>query len=123
MNAAQTIVFLGEIWLWTGAGTALVFLTVGMDRIDEDARGAYVFRPLLIPGILLIWPLVLWRWWQIERHGEVTMSRYHPIRRGHGPAVIAMTVAIVVLLGLSLSARQDWPADTAPVRMTQGADG
>ena len=24
--------------------------------------GAYAFRPLLLPGLALLWPLVLWRW-------------------------------------------------------------
>ena len=62
MNAAEGLFFAVQVWLIRGAVLAVVFLTIGIDRIDEDARGAYVFRPLLVPGILLIWPLVAWRW-------------------------------------------------------------
>ena len=120
---AASIVFLGQVWLWTGAAVAAVFLTIGIDRIDEDARGAYVFRPLLIPGVLLIWPLVLWRWWQIERHGEVTMARYFAVRRSYGAAVLCMSLVILLLLGMGWGARQTWPAQIAPVQMSEGASG
>lgn len=119
---AATLVLMGEIWLWIGAVVAAIFLTIGIDRIDEDAQSAYVFRPLLIPGILLIWPLVLWRWWSIERHGDITMKRYQTVRRGHAVAAVLMSAAIVLLLGLSWNARQDWPGDIAPVQMTKGAN-
>jgi hypothetical protein len=51
----------------TAYGTAglvvgLAFLLFGIDRVDPAARGAYAFRPLLLPGLVLLWPLVLWRW-------------------------------------------------------------
>lgn len=118
---AATLVLLGEVWLWTGAAVALVFLTIGIDRIDEDAQDAYVFRPLLIPGVLLIWPLVLWRWFQIERHGQVTQKRYQPVRRAHGVAALTMSAVIVLVLILGWSARQDWPGDIAPVQLTTEA--
>ena len=50
-----------------GAGVAIGFLFIGLDRIDPAARGAYAFRPLLVPGLVLLWPLVLWRWWVMAR--------------------------------------------------------
>ena len=46
---------------------AVLFLFIGLDRIDPAAKDAYAFRPLLIPGIVVIWPLVLWRWWSLEQ--------------------------------------------------------
>lgn len=51
-----------------GVVVALVFLAVGIERVDPAARGAYAFRPLLLPGLILLWPLVLWRWRRLERH-------------------------------------------------------
>jgi len=45
-----------------GALISALFLLFGIDRIDAAARGAYAFRPLLVPGLVLLWPLVLWRW-------------------------------------------------------------
>lgn len=49
------------------AAVALAFLTFGIERVDPAARGAYAFRPLLLPGLVLLWPLVLWRWRRLER--------------------------------------------------------
>ena len=66
LQTASLIVWLASLWLYAGAAVAALFLLVGIDRIDEDARGTYSFRPLLIPGILLLWPLVLRRWWVLE---------------------------------------------------------
>jgi len=121
MGLAELLVFAGQVWLWIGAAVAAVFLTIGLDRIDEDARGAYIFRPLLIPGVLLIWPLVLWRWLQIERAGDVTPKRYDAVRSAHGPATAAMSLVIVLVLIFGWTARQDWPSEIAPVQISEGA--
>lgn len=66
MTTAAWIVDAVSLWGMLGAVVALAFLTIGIDRIDEDARGAYVFRVLIVPGVVLLWPLVLWRWWVLE---------------------------------------------------------
>jgi hypothetical protein len=50
-----------------GAVLALAFLLWGIDRIDPAADSAYAFRPLLIPGVVLLWPLVATRWLALER--------------------------------------------------------
>lgn len=59
-----------EIYGWIGAAVAVLFLFVGIDRVDPSARGSYAFRPLLIPGIVVLWPLVLFRWIRLERTPE-----------------------------------------------------
>jgi hypothetical protein len=50
-----------------GAALGLAFLLWGIDRIDPASHGAYAFRPLLIPGMVLLWPLVAARWIALER--------------------------------------------------------
>lgn len=121
MDVAQALVMAMQTWGMIGALVAAVFLTIGIDRIDEDARGAYIFRPLLIPGVLLIWPIVLWRWWQVETERAAWANRYRPVRAPYGLAVIAMSIGIVVIVITGLSVRQTWPADIAPVQLTEGA--
>lgn len=121
MDVAQALVMGMQIWGIIGGMVAAVFLTIGMDRIDEDARGAYVFRPLLIPGVLLIWPLVLWRWWRIETEASGWVARYRPVRASYGLAVCAMSLGIVAVVITGLSVRQSWPGDVAPVQLTEGA--
>ena len=122
MDIAQALVLGMQTWGIIGGLVAAVFLTIGMDRIDEDARGAYIFRPLLIPGVMLIWPIVLWRWWQIETERAAWADRYRPGRAGHGTAAILMSVAIVAIVIAGLTVRQSWPADTAPVQLSEGGD-
>lgn len=67
MEIAITLINVVRLYGLIGLGVAAVFLLVGMDRIDKDSQGAYLFRPLLIPGIVVLWPIVLLRWITLER--------------------------------------------------------
>ena len=62
MQASVLIVLCAKLYGLAGLATALGFLLLGIERVDRNARGAYAFRPLLVPGLALLWPLVLWRW-------------------------------------------------------------
>ena len=62
-------VWLAEVLISAAAGYAAAglavgttFLAFGLDRVDPAARGAHAFRPLILLGLALLWPLVLWRW-------------------------------------------------------------
>ncbi|SLN10361.1 hypothetical protein ROJ8625_00205 [Roseivivax jejudonensis] len=117
MSTAAAILDLARAWLWIGAAVAALFLSIGIGRIDPDARGAFVFRVLLVPGLLLIWPLVLWRWWRLEK-GDRWLPRYRP-PSAHASAAAAMSALIMAALVLSYGARQDWPDNIAPRRITE----
>ena len=67
MTTAQRIIALAESYGVAGIAVAAAFLVYGIDRIDPSARHAYAFRPLLVPGVVVLWPLVLWRWWTLAR--------------------------------------------------------
>ncbi len=72
MSLAELVVAFVQIWAAIGGLVCVAFLFFGLDRIDPAAHDSYAFRPLLIPGIVVIWPLVLWRWWSLEqlnKHG------------------------------------------------------
>ena len=114
---AASLLTLAEYWLYAGAAVAAVFLTVGIDRIDEDARGAYIFRPLLIPGVLLIWPIVLWRWLTLETGRDSWRYRHLPERRVHGRIWVVMCIALPLIVLMGLAIRQPWPAEIAPERV------
>lgn len=68
--SADPVWFVLLLWATPGLIVSVAFLAYGIDRIDHAAAGAYAFRPLLIPGIVLLWPLVLWRWAALTRTGE-----------------------------------------------------
>jgi len=119
MSTPETIVALTQIWLIVGALVAALFLTIGIDRIDEDAEGAYVFRPLLIPGVLLIWPLVLWRWWVLETARDSWRRRYTPPLKSHLIVSVALLFVVAATIVASLAVRQPWPSDIAPAQLSQ----
>ena len=121
MNTAEALLMLAKTWGAIGGLVALAFLTVGIDRIDEDADGAYVFRPLLIPGILLIWPLVLWRWYRIASEADTWAKRYQPQRQTHKWFAYTMPVVIVAIIVAGLSVRQEWPDHIAPTQLAAPA--
>jgi len=67
METARTLIDIVVIWGWIGLGVAAAFLLFGIERIDPSAERSYAFRPLLIPGLIVLWPLVLLRWYSLER--------------------------------------------------------
>ncbi len=64
---AELIVQSATVYAAIGALVAVLFLLFGIDRIDPAARGAYAFRPMIAPGIVLLWPVVVVRWAVLER--------------------------------------------------------
>jgi hypothetical protein len=117
VTAAALILDLVTLWGLVGALVALVFLTIGIDRIDEDARGAFVFRLLIVPGVIVLWPLVLWRWWVLETGRDRWPLRHAPPRRAHGVAALALAIVVPITFFGALAIRQHWPAEVAPERL------
>jgi hypothetical protein len=64
---AAAIVQVVTIYLAIGIVLGVAFLFVGIGRVDPAARGAFAFRPLLLPGLTLLWPFVAVRWWSLAR--------------------------------------------------------
>jgi len=59
---AETILLIVQHYATVGAVVATVFLLFGVERISPEARGAYLFRLSVPPGIVGLRPMVLWRW-------------------------------------------------------------
>lgn len=59
-----------ELYLKVGVLVAFVFVAL-VGYLDRAARGAYAFRPLLLPAAVLLWPLVLVRLVRVLRTGGV----------------------------------------------------
>lgn len=112
---AADLIWLAQVYLGFGAVSAAAFLVIGIDRVDENARGVWVFRPFLVPGILLIWPLVLLRWWQMERVGDMGEARFRPPLTSQPRLAAAMALAIVVIITSAMILRQDGPNEAPAV--------
>lgn len=70
MEIAEFLLQFSKVYCLIGLVVAIPFLLIGIDRIEPSARGSYTFRPLLLPGIALIWPIVIYRWYILERSGN-----------------------------------------------------
>ena len=110
----MTLVLAGTYYLYAGAAVAVVFLLYGLGRLDENAQDAWVFRPVLIPGVLLIWPLVIWRWTVLFR-GEEKLDRHRMprIRQERAQVVFALVIPLILLVAFAL--RQDVSTLSRPV--------
>ncbi|KZL20203.1 hypothetical protein PsAD2_01499 [Pseudovibrio axinellae] len=73
MIVGESIILIAQIYGLVGLGVALVFVTIGLGRVELAARGAFLFRLQIIPGIVLLWPIVIVRWVSLERSGEKVM--------------------------------------------------
>ena len=118
MSVAAALVTLAQAWGIAGLVVAAVFLLWGIDRIDPAAHGAIAFRPLLVPGIVLLWPLVLWRWRVLARAPKTAGRRDRPAPPGvHRRIWLALAVALPAILLVAAAIRQEGPRDTAAVRI------
>ena len=63
----ETLIWISQIYAYAGTGVAAAFLLFGIDRVEPSARGVFLFRPIVAPGVVLLWPLVVWRWIALER--------------------------------------------------------
>lgn len=63
----QWIVALLTLYASIGVLFSLVFVMLGVGRVDVAARGASLgFRVLILPGVAALWPLMLRRWGSAE---------------------------------------------------------
>ena len=113
---AGTIILIVQGYGALGAAVAAAFILWGIGRIDANARGAWAFRPLLVPGVVLLWPLVLWRWF-VQSRGADAGRRHRPPRRTQDVIALALAVAIPVILITALLARQDGPLERPAVQI------
>lgn len=122
MATAGFLVWLASGWLYVGAVVSILFLLIGIGRVDESAKGSFTFRPLLVPGILLLWPLVLWRWWQLENNWDPAIVHYRAVRRAHGWVWLVLGIGIPALLAIALVNRQEWPVGDAAVQLEKARE-
>jgi len=60
---AEAIVNLLTAYAAIGLAFAILFVTVGIHRVDTQARGSGLgFRLIILPGVAALWPLLLSRW-------------------------------------------------------------
>ncbi|WP_193555787.1 hypothetical protein [Hwanghaeella grinnelliae] len=121
MNAAETAQFLiaaAQLWLGAGAVIAIAFLLFGLDRVEPNARGGYVFRVLIAPGLVLLWPIVLWRWRLAASGREAWRNRHTPQRKAIGRLGFGLAACIAAILLTALMVRPDGSTPPPPEKLS-----
>jgi len=60
---AASILILSGVYLISGLVFSIPFVLIGVAKIDPHAaHGSWGFRLLIIPGSILLWPLLSYRW-------------------------------------------------------------
>lgn len=118
MAPAEIIVALGQAWLLAGLAVGVAFLLLGLDRQDAAARGAYGFRPLLLPGLVLLWPLVIWRWLEPPSL-QPSLRRRH--KRAHALLWLGLACILPAILATALALRRHDIPVPASVRIETGS--
>lgn len=117
MSLSALIADLSYAWLGIGCLTALVFLTYGIDRVVEDARDVYLFRVLIAPGVILLWPIVLWRWRQKEQGGLDWRYHHSPRRKLAGFLQLLLALSLLVILYVAVIIGPDPQTFPEPVKL------
>jgi hypothetical protein len=66
MIAVTIILIVVAIYLAAGLLFAIPFVIKGVTKIDEGAVGSkWGFRVIIIPGVIVFWPLLLKKWMRI----------------------------------------------------------
>ncbi|HEY0678173.1 MAG TPA: hypothetical protein VGD17_07795 [Chitinophagaceae bacterium] len=63
MLIISILLILAAVYLAAGLLFAMLFVTKGVDVIDEGSHGTgWGFRLIIVPGTILLWPVLLIKW-------------------------------------------------------------
>ena len=66
MIAVAIILIIVAVYLAAGLLFAIPFVIKGVTQIDESAIGSkWGFRLIIIPGVIVFWPVLLMKWMRI----------------------------------------------------------
>ncbi len=64
------------IYLLLGVLFVIPFLLKGLTKVDEGAHGGTSgFKIIIIPGVIVFWPLLLKKWMNNLKHGGTKAQR------------------------------------------------
>jgi hypothetical protein len=79
-----TLLILGAAHLAIGLLFAGPFVLKGVERVDAHAAHAsWGFRLLIVPGTMLLWPVLARRWWNGDGHPPAERNAHRSA--GQGP--------------------------------------
>ncbi len=112
LTAAYIVIALTAAYLATGLMVGLIFVLGPIERREPGSRGSYAFRALLLPGMALLWPLVLKHW---QTAPPTTVNVRHD--RRHGGAWFVVALMLLLVLAAALAQRASVPREPGSIRI------
>ena len=73
---AEIVLIIVAVYLLVGVLFVIPFLMKGLNKIDEGAHGSTIgFKIIIIPGVIVFWPVLLKRWVKNLKHGDTMAQR------------------------------------------------
>jgi hypothetical protein len=73
MLIAQLILYVLGAYVLGGLLVGVPFVLRGVERVDPAARGtSLIFRLLILPGTVALWPLIAAKWRRAANNGDHT---------------------------------------------------
>jgi hypothetical protein len=70
-----------------GLAFGLLFVVIGIHRVDAQAKGASIgFRLIILPGVAAMWPLLLARWVRGVREPPLEANAHRSTATNGGPS-------------------------------------
>jgi hypothetical protein len=116
-GCAELLVEALGIYAAFGAVFGVAFVARGAARTDPAARGAGLgFRTAILPGVVLLWPVLAWRWWSARAEpSEPWGAPLRVLRLAHRWSWRALAVLVPLGLTAALCARPEWPSEPEAV--------
>ena len=72
MMVINIILFVVEVYLAAGLLFSIPFAVKGVTAIDPDGAGGtkWGFRLIIVPGTIIFWPVLLWKWINVKNRNK-----------------------------------------------------
>ena len=72
----EVLLIIAAIYLALGVIFVIPFLMKGLNKVDEGAHGSTIgFKIIIIPGVIVFWPVLLKSWVKNLKHGGTKAQR------------------------------------------------
>ena len=72
----EVVLIIVLIYLLLGVLFVVPFLLKGLTKVDESAHGGTIgFKIIIIPGVIVFWPVLLTKWIKRNNHGDTKTQR------------------------------------------------
>lgn len=112
---AAILLIVAAVYLIAGLLFAIPFVVSGVNKIDEGAHGSSIgFRIIIIPGVIVFWPVLLKKWMRYGRQKEGAPKysfAIKPLRKKHLLAWQILALLLPLLIIAAVAVRPSFPKE------------